>query len=294
MPEKPTRGLGSLLSSSTSSRGAAAEVVSAAHAETRVMDIPLEAVVPNPKQPRRRFEPASLESLAASIRAHGLLQPIVVRPAGESFELIAGERRWRAATRAGLDSVRAICRATDDAGALAMSIVENLQREDLDPIEEASAYRAMLDELKLTHEQVAKHVGKERSTITNAVRLLELPPAIQAKLISGSLRPGHARVLLAVEDPSLRDQLAERVAERGMSVRELERAVYGSGASRAGRGKAAKAAHVVDLERRISEHLGVRVTVQEGARGGRLVLRFKSNQEFMRILEAMGVSSEDA
>jgi ParB family transcriptional regulator, chromosome partitioning protein len=257
------------------------------------MDIPLEAVVPNSKQPRRRFDSAALESLAASIRTYGLLQPIVVRPAGNSFELIAGERRWRAASLAGLDSVRAICRVTDDAGALAISVVENLQREDLNPIEEASAYKSMVDELALTHEQVAKYVGRERSTITNAVRLLELPRAIQAKLISGALSSGHARVLLAVDDPNLRDQLAERAAERGMSVRELERAVYGGGASSSPRGRKSKAAHVIDLERRISEHLGVRATVQEGARGGKLVLRFKSNQEFMRILDAMGLSSDE-
>ncbi len=288
MAEKP-RGLGSLLSRSSTPP----PQPSPPSDEARVVDIPLGAVIPNPKQPRRRFNPAAIASLAASIKQYGLLQPIVVRPSGSNFELIAGERRWRAARQAGLDSVRAICRPTDDAGALALSVVENLQREDLDPIEEASAYQSMINELSLTQDQVAAYVGRDRSTIANSVRLLELPPAIQAKLISAALTPGHARVLLSVADPSLRDQLAERAADRGMSVRELERAVYGSPHGASSSSRKAKAAHVLDIERRISEHLGVRAQVQEGKRGGKLLLRFKSNAEFMRILDAMGLAAAD-
>jgi ParB family chromosome partitioning protein len=256
------------------------------------MDIPVAAVKASPNQPRRKFAPEALQALADSITAHGLLQPIVVREVEGAFELIAGERRWRAAKLAGLEAIRAICRPAGEADALVLSVIENLQREDLDPIEEASAYRSLAEDLQLTHEQIAAHVGRERSTVTNAMRLLELPPAIQAKLISRALSPGHARVLLAVTDPHLQLALAERAADKGMSVRELEQAVYGKGEGARSAGGRRQAAHLTDLEARISERLGVRAQVVEGKRGGKLVLKFKTNQEFMRILDAIGVSGD--
>jgi ParB family chromosome partitioning protein len=286
-PQSP-RGLSSLLSSSTKP-----PPTDSPHTDpARVIDIPLSAVAPSPNQPRRTFDPKAIESLAASIRAHGLLQPIVVRPTGDHFELIAGERRWRAAKIAALETVRAICRQTDDATALTLSLIENLQREDLDPIEEASAYKAMVDSLALTHEQIASYVGRDRSTIANQLRLLELPPAIQAKLIARSLSPGHARVLLAVSDPTHQASLADRVISTGMSVRALERIVYGNSPDRPSRQAPPKSPHLLDLERRISERLGLKVQIHEGARGGKLILRFRNNAEFMSIVDALGVSQD--
>lgn len=287
MSEKRSRGLGSLISSTTP-RAAPPT------GDVTVIDVPPAAIDPSPKQPRRTFRPASIESLAASIRQHGLLQPVVVRPTGEGrFQLIAGERRWRAAKLAGLETIRAICKPSSDEQTLTLSIVENLQREDLDPIEEASAYRSLVTELGLTHEQIANYVGKERTTISNSMRLLELPAAIQAKLAGGALTPGHARVLLAEPDPARQSALAERAANKGLSVRELERLVYGRrGASRS-RPEASRPAHLQDLEVRISEKLGVRAQIREGARGGRLTIRFRNNQEFMRILGVLGVSESE-
>jgi ParB family chromosome partitioning protein len=288
MSDRP-RGLGSLLASSTAREAA----LPAPGGTSRILDLPIEAVRPHPKQPRRRFDPDALASLADSIRSHGLLQPIVVRPKGEDFELIAGERRWRAAQQAGIQTIRAICRPADDPSALAISLVENLQREDLDPIEEASAYRTMAEDLGMTHQQIGERVGRERSTVSNAVRLLELPASIQAKLVGGELSPGHGRVLLSVSDPAERERLAGLVAKRGLSVRELERAVYRGGRSEAAGMRGSRPAHITELEQRIAERLGVRARILEGRRGGRLVLSFRSNAEFMRILEVLEIADAD-
>ncbi len=286
MPEKRLRGLGSLISSTASQPAPPAE-------QTRMLDIPLSAIKPSPKQARRSFDKAALQSLADSIRDHGLLQAVVVRPIGGAFELIAGERRWRAAQLAGLETIRAVSRPSTDQETLVLSVIENLQREDLDPIEEAAAYRALLAEGDLTHEQVAAYVGRDRTTISNSLRLLDLPASIQAKLASGALTSGHARVLLAVTDPVEQARLAERASDGGMSVRQLERAVHGAAGDRAASpARKEKAAHLADLERRISERVGVRVEIHEGRRGGRLVARFRTNDEFMRILEALGLSDE--
>ncbi|MHC4915165.1 MAG: ParB/RepB/Spo0J family partition protein [Planctomycetota bacterium] len=287
MPDKRPRGLGSLLSRTTPQAPP-----DQPQTDVRILDIPLESITPSPKQPRRTFQQAALASLAESIRQHGLLQPIVVRQTDAGFELIAGERRWRAARLAGLTSVRAVCKPTDPAQALVLSVIENLQRQNLNPIEEATAYRSLRDDLNLTQEQIASYVGRDRTTVANTLRLLDLPVPIQAKLASGSLTAGHARVLLAVTDPDLQATLADRAANRGMSVRELERAVYGTsrqpGPSSPAR--ASRPAHLTDLENRISERLGVKVAIREGRRGGKLVISFRSNQEFMRVLDALGVS----
>ena len=284
MPDKRPRGLGSLIASTR--HGAAR-----APGDVRLVDVPVAAIVPSPRQPRRTFDREALESLAESIRQHGLLQPVIVRPTGSKFELIAGERRWRAAKLAGLEVIRAVSKPAGDAETLTLSIIENLQREDLDPIEEATAYRALTEELDLPHEQVAAHVGKDRTTITNMLRLLELPSGIQAKLASGALSQGHARVLLAVADPARQTALAERAARLGMSVRALEKLVYGDRGGARAAGRRDKPAHIQDLERRLRERLGVAVEIRERRRGGQLVITFRSNQEFIKILETMGVDT---
>ena len=296
MPEKKLRGLGSLISSTKDSvqvaaLGAGGEPEPAG---VRLIDVPVDRIVPSPRQPRRTFDKESLDALADSIRRHGLLQPVIVRPAGDKYELIAGERRWRAAQLAGQQTIAAVARPADNAESLTLSIIENLQREDLDPVEEATAYRTLISELNLTQDQVAAHVGRDRSTITNALRLLDLPLSVQAKLESGSLSPGHARVLLAVTDPGLQRTLSEKAGDKGLSVRELERLVYGASG---GRGPAParrhiKPAHIQDLERRLAERLGARVRLKEGRRGGKLIIEFSSDQEFLHILAILGMDTD--
>ena len=192
--------------------------------------IPLDEIVPNPQQPRERFDEEALESLAASIREVGVLQPIVVRPApGGGYQLVAGERRWRAAKMVGLDDVPAIVREGDDTSALTEALIENLQREDLTPLEEAAAYRQLLEDFGLTHEEVAVRVGKSRSAVTNTLRLLGLPPSIQHLLADGRLSAGHARALLGTPDRSLQEELARLAVEEGWTVRGVELAVKAGG-----------------------------------------------------------------
>ena len=288
MTDKKPRGLGSLIASTGSPAGS-----HAAASQTQLLDIPIDDVLPSPRQPRRTFGKEGLESLAQSIRQHGLLQPVVVRPMGDKFELIAGERRWRATKLAGSTTISAVSKPADNAQSLTLSIIENLQREDLDPVEEATAFQTLINDLNLTQEQVAVHVGKDRSTITNALRLLELPLAIQAKLSSGALTPGHARVLLAVPDPVLQSGLAERAADKKLSVRELELLVYGQRRITGPSSRFERPAHVRDIENRLAARLGVRVRLREGRHGGKLVIEFGSNEDFLRILEALGLDTTE-
>jgi ParB family chromosome partitioning protein len=297
MSEKRLRGLGSLISS-TSGATSAPSSPTMNSSDTQLMEIPVDGIVPNPRQPRRVFDKDALNELADSIRQHGLLQPVVVRPVGDTYELVAGERRWRATKLAGKETITAVCKPVDNIESLTLSIIENLQREDLDPIEEAIAYRTLVTELSLTQEEVASHVGKERSTISNALRLLDLPLSIQAKLQSGSLSPGHARVLLAVSDPTAQLNLAERAADKGMSVREIERLVYGSEGVAPGGAEAGpederklRPAHIAELERQIAARVGTKVRLKEGRRGGKLVISFANDKEFLRILEVLGVDT---
>ena len=299
MAEKKSRGLGSLISS-TSGATATLSVSALPASNSQLIEIPVDKIVPNPRQPRRVFGKEALDELAESIRQHGLLQPVVVRPVGDSYELVAGERRWRATKLAGRETITAVAKPVDDLESLTLSIIENLQREDLDPIEEAIAYRTLVTELNLTQEQVAAHVGKERSTISNALRLLDLPLAIQAKLQSGSLSPGHARVLLAVSDPTTQMNLAERAADKGLSVREIERLVYGAEGVASGETEVGtpdkpslKPAHIAQLEKQIAARLGTKVRLKEGRRGGKLVISFANDKEFLRILEVLGVDTSE-
>ena len=202
-------------------------------------EIPTVDVVPNPHQPRVHFDEDSLGELAASIAQLGVLQPILVRLVDGKYQLIAGERRWRAARRAGLDSVPAVVRTSDDVSAVEQALVENLHRDDLTPLEEAAAFQQLIEDFELTHDEIARRVGKSRSTITNTLRLLGLPPAVQHLLADGKLTAGHARALLGTPDRALQERLARAAATEGWSVRAVEEAVrsggVGSGACRAAR-----------------------------------------------------------
>ena len=193
--------------------------------EVGLQEIPTASIRPNPQQPREHFDEESLAALAESIREVGVLQPVLVRAGGDGFELIAGERRWRAARRIGLQTIPAIVRTADDASMLQQAIIENVQREELNPLEEAAAYQQLIEDFSLTHDDVALRVGKSRTTITNTLRLLQLPPAIQRHLKERALRMGHARRCSGTPDRAFQEQLAKRAVAEDLSVREVEEAI---------------------------------------------------------------------
>ncbi|MGH9030783.1 MAG: ParB/RepB/Spo0J family partition protein [Acidimicrobiia bacterium] len=261
-----------------------------------LQEIPVAAIQPSHLQPRRHFDEAALGELADSIREVGLLQPVLVRADAEGgYELIAGERRWRAARRAGLQSIPALVRTTDDASALEQALVENLHRDDLNALEEAAAYQQLIEDFELTHEQIATRVGRSRASITNMLRLLQLPPAIQRLLSEGQLDAGHARALLGTPDRAFQEQLARRAVEEGMSVREVEDAVRqhgepdgnGSGTSRARKGGRVRPPGLLELEELLGEHLETRVRVSMGAKRGRVTIEFSDLEDLERIYRAM-------
>jgi ParB family chromosome partitioning protein len=220
--DSPRRGLG---------RGL--EVLIGGAGEAELLHLPIEAVHPNPRQPRRRFEPEATSGLAASIRHQGVLQPVVVRPRGEGgYELIAGERRWRAAREAGVPTIPAVVRHTDDRDTLLLGLVENVARENLSPVEEARAYASLIDEFELSLGDVAERVGRSKPSVSNRVRLLELPEDVLWMLARGDLTEGHARAVLSLPDDDARRRLAKRIAHEGMTVRAAEKAARDGGARR--------------------------------------------------------------
>jgi len=201
--------------------------------EPELAHLPIEAIHPNPRQPRRRFEPEATTGLAASIRHQGVLQPVVVRPrAAGGWELIAGERRWRAAREAGVPTLPAIVRQADDRNSLLLGLVENVAREQLSPVEEARAYASLIDEFELTLGEVAEHVGRSKPAVSNRLRLLELPEEVLWMVARGELTEGHARAVLSLPDHDARKRLAKRIVREGMSVRGAERAAQDGGAAR--------------------------------------------------------------
>jgi ParB family transcriptional regulator, chromosome partitioning protein len=208
-------------------------LIGGADAGAQLAQLPVDAIYANPRQPRRRFEPEATAGLASSLREQGLLQPIVVRPRAEGgYELIAGERRWRAAREAGLDTLPALVREADDRDSLLLALVENVAREQLSPVEEARAYAALLDEFELSLADVADHVGRSKPAVSNRLRLLELPEEVLWMVARGELTEGHARAVLSLPDHDARKQLAKRIVREGMSVRGAERAAQQGGAAR--------------------------------------------------------------
>lgn len=251
--------------------------------------VPVDEIRPNPDQPRRSFDHAALEELAASISQLGVLQPLLVRPTAEGFELVAGERRLRAAKQAGLGSVPVVVVETDREGSLERALVENLHREDLNPIEEAAAYRQLLDEGGLTQQALADRLGRSRVAITNALRLLELPVAIQKLLIEERLAAGHGKALLGLDGNPFQERLARRAAQEDLSVRETEDLVrrYQNISSIDGsrdRRRAARPPLVSEAQRALADHLQTRVRVEMGRRKGKIVLDFVSLEELERLL----------
>lgn len=256
--------------------------------------IPVTAIVPNPNQPRVHFDEAALEDLAASIAAIGVLQPILVRPREGGFELIAGERRWRAAQRAGLTEVPAVVKVTDDMSSTEQALVENLHRQDLTALEEAAAYRQLLDDFSLTHDDVATRVGKSRSAITNALRLLTLPASIQQVLADGRLSAGHARALLGVSDRLVQERLAKEAVDRRLSVREVEDAVRAAEQEtpdprRKKRPEPTplREPGLLELEQLLGEHLSTTVSVKMTGKRGKVTIDFADLEDLERIYNAM-------
>ena len=255
--------------------------------------VPVSSIDPNPRQPRNRFDDEQIAELATSIRELGILQPLLVRPgpAGR-YELIAGERRLRAATAAGLDQVPVVVVETDDQGSLERALVENVHREDLNPIEEAAAYRQLIEDGGVTQESVGDRLGKSRVTITNALRLLDLPVEIQRYLIDGRLSAGHGRALLGLQGNPLQARLAQRVVSEGHSVRETEAMVrkYQSMSGMpqpAARKDIEASAAVAEAQKRLAAHLQTRVRVDMGKKKGKIVLDFVSLEELDRLTRAI-------
>ncbi len=280
--------------------------------------VPISHIRPNAYQPRSHFDEESMASLAASIRAVGLLQPVLVRELQnetESYELIAGERRWRAARRAGLQTIPVLVQVADDVGSLEQALVENLHRVDLNALEEAAAYQQLIDEFGLTHEQVASRMGKGRATVTNTLRLLQLPAGAQQALAEGSISAGHARALLGSPDRALQEKMVERIVQEGLTVRAVEVLVRNGGtelrvvpdeppptevpvpaseitvsADNAVRRPAARKLPepgVIELEDLLSTYLNTRVKVDIQNRRGRLVVEFATLEDLERIYRAM-------
>lgn len=280
----------------------------------RLMDIPVADIVPNPNQPRVHFPEEALADLAASIKEIGVLQPILVRDKGRGeYELIAGERRWRAARRAGLDVIPAVVKTTDDMGSVLEALVENLHRQDLTPLEEAASYSQMIDDFSLTHDEVAKRVGKSRSSISNTLRLLSLPASIQALLADGRLSAGHAKALLGTPDRNFQEHIAKKAVAEGWTVRAVELAIREREGRTApvdegeGRTETADSGGVpggaeikvpalrppglVELENLLADHLSTTVHISMGASRGKVVIEFADLEDLERIYHQMTTQS---
>ncbi len=259
---------------------------------TGFAELPIASIVPNRFQPRDHFDEEALVSLASSVQAVGVLQPILVRPTEDgNYELIAGERRWRAAKRVGLQTIPALIRETDDTNALEHALVENVQRDDLNPLEEAAAFQQLIEDFQLTHDQVAQRIGRSRAAITNTLRLLHLPGSIQQLLQRKELSMGHARALLGTPDRGLQEAIAARVAAEGLSVREVERLVregldeVGAIPSAAARsaGTNTRPAGLLELEELLADYLETRVDVSLKNKKGRITIDFADLEDLERI-----------
>jgi ParB family transcriptional regulator, chromosome partitioning protein len=299
------KGLGALIPTEARDRDSALRVV------------PMTSIKPNPLQPRTRFDEEAMSNLASSIREVGVLQPILVRETGDGeYELIAGERRWRAARRAGLQTIPVLVQSVSDVHSLEQALVENLHREDLNPLEEAGAFQQLVDEFGYTHEQVASRVGKSRTAVTNTLRLLQLPAGVQRSLADGAISAGHARALLGTPDRSFQEELAKRIVSEGLTVRAVEEGVrrHASGAEptaapdengshvtsvpapsdTAHSGSSGPAVRrrlpapgVLELEDLLSHYLNTRVKVEMGAKRGRVAIDFATLEDLERIYKLM-------
>jgi ParB family chromosome partitioning protein len=249
-----------------------------------ILEIELDKIIPNEYQPRKVFDDEKLKELAASIKEQGVIQPVIVHRAGPGYQLIAGERRWRASRLAGLKTIPALVKEATKRELLEMALIENIQREDLNALEAAEAYKRLQDEFKLTQEDLAKRVGKERSTVTNFLRLLGLPKEVKHDLATGSLNMGHAKALLSLERVRDQVQAAGMIVKKGLSVREAE--ALAARLKNPTKEKKPRQSHELkSIEERLRKALGTKVSIAAKAKGGRIVIDYYSNEELDRILE---------
>lgn len=303
-PSRLGRGLGALITSSAAAPKPAAPAATppaVPPAPAPVVEglpgyreIPVHHVEPNPYQPRKEFSDEALAELVESIRAEGLLQPIVVRAVGDKFQLIAGERRWRAFQKLSLKTIPARVMTSSDASAATLAMIENLQRADLNPVEEAHGYASLIRDFDLTQDAAAQRVGKGRATVANSLRLLNLEPELQGYLGKGLLSVGHAKVLLGVESAPERLVLARRTLEQGLSVRALEELLRHHGsAGKTGKKRrmpAATATALADIEKKLTSHLGARSSLKHSDKNGRIIIEYAGNDDLARVLGKMGLN----
>lgn len=257
-----------------------------AKAQDGLRELLIDEIIPNSYQPRKNFNEEALQDLADSIRENGIIQPIVVQKKGDRYELICGERRWRSAQQAGLKKIPAIVREASSREALQIALIENIHREDLNPIEEAHAYQRMLDDFSLTQEDIAQRVGKKRATVANYLRLLKLSRPIQEDLISGELSMGHARALLALETQQDMETVRREVAKKSMSVRQVElfiQQLKRRGQKRHPKNIAQNDIHTKNMETALQRHFGTKVEIEPAVKGGKLVIHYYSNDDLGRI-----------
>ncbi|MBV8545619.1 MAG: ParB/RepB/Spo0J family partition protein [Acidobacteria bacterium] len=258
------------------------------HATQGLAEIPISQIQPNPFQPRKTFNEASIDELARSVREHGIVQPLVVTRAGDKYKLIAGERRFRAAQKAGLTTVPVLIKEMMAEGdALQIALIENIQREDLNPIEEAMAYHQLHDDFQLTQEEISRRVGKERSTVANFLRLLKLPDPVKKLLASGQLSMGHARALLAIESPRKQEQLADRVVRKNLNVRQTEMLASESSPKTAEKKEKEKDVFTRDAEDKLQRTLRTKVEIDRRRRGGVIHIRYGSEDELIRVVDEL-------
>ncbi|MEQ8201085.1 MAG: ParB/RepB/Spo0J family partition protein [Syntrophomonadaceae bacterium] len=250
-----------------------------------VLALELNRMVPQLNQPRKNFDDGALRELVESIREHGILQPILVRPKGDHYEIIAGERRWRAAQLAGLESLPALIREIDDLQAAEISLVENLQREDLSAIEEAQAFKNLVEYYRYTQEQVAARVGKSRAYIANTIRLLNLSPEIIEMIEQKKISPGHARALLSLRTSREQIAAAYEIINGKLSVREAERKTKKKGAMKKG---SRKSAEMIEIEERLQRLLGTRVEINADRRGGKIEISYYDDEDLERLIDIIG------
>lgn len=258
--------------------------------EENIQEIDIKKIVANDKQPRKDFDESKLDELADSMKQHGVLQPVILRKKGNTYELVAGERRWRAAAKAGIKKIPAIIKELSDADVMEIALIENLQREDLNPMEEALAYKSLMNDFGLTQEELSKRVGKSRSQIANTVRLLNLNKEIQDLVSQDKLTAGHARALLAIQDNNVRLKLAKKISEEALSVRQTEQLVKKT-VSEGSKNKHKKPKEInpviVDITERLQRTLGTRVKIKGNEKRGKIEIEFYSGDELERILETI-------